>query len=129
VILQIALGSAAGGVARYLLTLFIQGRVGVTYPWGTLAVNVTGSFAIGLLLPVLWSAPAISPETRAFLTTGFCGGYTTFSTFSWEAVRLIEGGHVRAAALYVGASVVLALTATLAGIAAGRWALGSRVGT
>ena len=125
-IFQIALGSAIGGVARYLLSSWIALRVGGGFPWGTLVVNLTGSFLLGLLVPILLAAPAISPETRAFLTVGFCGGYTTFSAFSAETVRLMESGDYRRASLYVGASVLLALAATMVGSAAGRSVVGLR---
>lgn len=113
----VAVGSAVGGASRYALALAIQERAGLAFPWGTLVVNVTGSFLLGFLFRWTVSTHA-SPELRALLTTGFCGGYTTFSTFSLETVRLMEDGEYRRAGLYVAASVVVALAATLAGMAA-----------
>lgn len=115
----VAVGSAVGGASRYGLALAIQQRAGVGFPWGTLIVNVTGSFLLGFLFR--WTiATHASPELRALLTTGFCGGYTTFSTFSLETVRLMEDGEYRRAGLYIALSVGISLAATLAGISAAR---------
>lgn len=116
----VALGSAIGGVARYLLGGFIQERAGTVFPVQTLAINVTGSFLLGLIQRFALDSTAISPEARAFLTIGVCGGYTTFSTFSLEAVRLMEDGDWRRAGLYVAGSVILSIAAALLGIAAAR---------
>jgi CrcB protein len=116
----VALGSAIGGVARYLLGGFIQ-RDATTFPWGTLVVNVSGSFLLGLLMRYAVAAP-IRAETRAFLTIGLCGGFTTFSTFSYEAVSLLRDGQWLRAGTYVGASVMLSLVAVLAGFAVARQA-------
>lgn len=116
----VALGSAIGGVARYLLGGFIQERAGTVFPIQTLAINVTGSFLLGLIQRFALDSTAISPEARAFLTIGVCGGYTTFSTFSLETVRLMEDGDWRRAGLYVAGSVILSIAAALLGIAAAR---------
>jgi CrcB protein len=115
-ILYIAIGSAIGGVARYLLASYLQSRFGASFPVGTLVVNVTGSFLLMVLLQYSLATPAVSAEIRALLTTGFCGGYTTFSTFSYETVRLIEDGDWRRAGWYVAASVILAVGAAFAGL-------------
>jgi CrcB protein len=114
----IAIGGAAGTLARYGLGLSAQ-RVSASFPYGTLLINVLGSFLLGLLMRWLLSTSA-SPELRAALTVGFCGGFTTFSTFSYEAAMLIESGSWPRAAGYVAASVLLSLAATFAGFAAGR---------
>jgi len=114
----IALGGAAGSVARYLLGTALASVVS-GFPLATLVINVTGSFLFGLLFASL-TDPAASPAVRAALTTGFCGGYTTFSTFSYETVALLERGLGARAALYVGASVVLSVFAAIAGIALAR---------
>ena len=74
-----------------------------TFPVGTLVVNVTGSFLLGVILRYGVETPTLTPEVRAFLTVGFCGGYTTFSTFSYETVALMEDGQWPRAALYVAA--------------------------
>ena len=115
---SIALGGAAGSVARYALGALFQ-RAGAGFPYGTLVINVTGSFLLGLLARYLLETSA-TPELRAALTVGFCGGYTTFSTFSFETAALIEGGDYARAATYVAASVALSLAATFAGFAAAR---------
>lgn len=114
----VALGAAIGGMSRYGLTGFVQQRAGADFPLATLLINITGSLLLGFLMQYALTSGAVSPEIRAVLTTGFCGGYTTFSTFSYETVLLIEGGEYRRAGLYVGLSVVLALLGTFAGLAA-----------
>jgi CrcB protein len=116
-LLYVAGGSAAGGVCRYLLTALLQPRTPAAYPLGTFVVNLTGAIAIGFVLRWTLASPGVSPEMRALLTTGFLGGYTTFSTFSYETIALIDAGEPRKAALYVIASVVLSLLGTAFGIA------------
>ena len=111
----VAFGAALGGVARYYLGSAIQQRVGPTFPWGTLAINVSGSLLLGVLMRYALATPSVSVELRALLTTGFCGGYTTFSTYSYETATLLEDGQYGRAGLYATASVVLALLATFAG--------------
>lgn len=122
----VALGSAIGGASRYALTLFIQQRSATPFPVGTLVVNVTGSLVLGFVLRYALGSPAVSAEVRALLTTGFCGGYTTFSTFSYETVALIEDGDYRRAALYIAGSLVLSLVAAFVGIMAAGEVLGAR---
>jgi CrcB protein len=124
----IAAGSAIGGVSRYLLGGLIQRLAGGPFPLGTLVINVTGSLLIGFLLRYSLDTGAVSPEVRALMTIGFCGGYTTFSTFSWETVALVEGGDWGRAALYVSASVLLSLLGTVAGLALAREVLNLRHG-
>lgn len=116
----VAIGSAAGGMARYLLGGVVQRMSGTTFPAWTLIVNVTGSLALGFLMRYLGEGVAVSAEARALLTVGFCGGYTTFSTFSFEVVTLFEQGDWRRASLYVIASVTLSLMAMWAGMALAR---------
>lgn len=122
----IAFGSAIGGVSRYLLGGFIQRLSGGTFPTGTLIINITGSFLVGLFYRYASESVAITPEMRAFLTIGFCGSYTTFSSFSYETIRLIEDGETARALTYVGLSIVISLAAVALGIAAGRELLGIR---
>lgn len=124
----IALGAAVGGVSRYYLASSLQQRFGAAFPWGTLVVNVTGSLLLGFLVRYALASPAVSAELRALLTTGFCGGYTTFSTFSYETVALIEEGRYERAGAYVLASVVLSLLATVCGFMLARQLLGHREG-
>ena len=119
-LLYVALGSAIGGMSRYLLGGLIQRLLDTTFPAGTLLINVSGSFLIGTILRYALETPTFSPEMRVFLTIGFCGGYTTFSTFSYETVALLEDGQWTRAGLYVAASVLLSLVGTLLGFAVAR---------
>ena len=114
----VALGAAVGGVARYALTAFLQQRAGPGFPVATLVINISGSLVLGFLMRSALGSGAMSPELRALLTTGFCGGYTTFSTFSYETILLLEDGEYGRAGLYVLASVVIALVCTIAGMRA-----------
>jgi len=116
----VAIGSAAGGVSRYLLGGFIQRILSTSFPAGTLVINLTGSALLGFLLRYGLDAPAMTPEIRGLLGIGFCGGYTTFSTFSYETVALLEDGDWRRAGLYVALSVAGSLLATFAGFVAAR---------
>ena len=111
----VAAGSVLGGVARYLVSLVILS--GSPLPWATLFVNVTGSFIIGFYAAL--SGPdgrllAGAPQ-RQFVMTGFCGGYTTFSTFSLETFRLLQAGDVRAALANIAASIGASLLAVWLG--------------
>ena len=125
-VLFIALGSAAGGVARFLLGTFIQTRFGAGFPMGTLLVNISGAFLLGFIFACALATPSVSPEMRGLLTTGFCGGYTTFSTFTYETMMLLEDGEVARAAVYVVLSVAVALLGVWLGIALGRGLIGMR---
>ncbi len=120
----IAAGSAIGGVSRYLVGGLWQRWGSGGFPAGTLLINVTGSFLLGLILRYGMDTPTLTPELRAFLTIGLCGGYTTFSTFSYETFALAQDGHWGRAAMYVALSVGLSLLATFAGFAAGRELVG-----
>jgi len=117
-LLGIALGGALGTLARWWLGGWAQ-RFSPVFPYGTLTINVTGSFLLGFLVRYLTQAPA-GPELRAALTIGFCGGFTTFSTFSYEAARLLEDGSTGRAFIYMAASVLLSLAAVFAGFAIAR---------
>jgi|SRR5579859_4570377 len=118
----VMLGSAVGGGARFLLGSFVQARSGTAFPLGTMLINITGSLILGFIFRYA-AGGSMSPEVRALLTTGFCGGYTTFSTFSWETVRLIEDGDYYRAAWYIGLSVALSLAGAFVGIGLAREAL------
>ena len=123
----VAVGSAVGGASRFALSSFIQQRAG-TFPVGTLIMQHHRLAHPGLSSCGIRSAPRrVSAETRALLTTGFCGGYTTFSTFSYETIVLMEDGDYRRAAMYVVASVVVSLAATFLGIVAANAVLEARV--
>jgi CrcB protein len=125
--LLIAVGGAAGSVLRYIAGRAIQGTSASGFPIGTMIVNIAGCFLIGILLRQFLNMQ-VSAELRAFLVVGFCGGFTTFSTFSGETVGLIEGGEYQRAATYVALSVVLCLAATFAGIASMRMLAGANHG-
>jgi CrcB protein len=121
-VLWIALGGALGANARYWLGGWVQARAGVAFPWGTLAVNVTGSFALGLLMALLAGRPAgpnVEP-LRLFTAIGVLGGYTTFSTFSYETVALLESGDWNRALLNAAGSVLASVFAAWLGMRLGR---------
>jgi CrcB protein len=126
--LYVAIGGAVGSVARLLLSGAIQQRAGTAFPAGTLVINVVGSLLLGFLLRYALGSTSVSPEARALLTTGFCGGFTTFSTFSYETVTLVEDGDWGRAGAYVALSVVLSLVACAAGVVLARQALAARTG-
>jgi CrcB protein len=119
-LLYVALGSAIGGAGRYLLGGLVQRLLDTTFPAGTLLINVSGSLLLGVIIRYAIETPTLTPELRAFLTIGLCGGYTTFSSFSYEAVALLEDGEWTRAGLYVAASVLLSLLGTLLGFALAR---------
>lgn len=116
IFLLIAVGGAAGSVLRYAVGRAVQGASASGFPIGTMVVNVSGCFLIGILVRQFLNMQG-SPELRALLIVGFCGGFTTFSTFSAETIGLIEGGEYVRAASYVVLSVALCLGATFAGMA------------
>ncbi len=117
-VVLVAAGGAVGSVARYLVGVWSVRVLGLAFPWGTLIVNLVGSFAIGLLAELIARRFNASMELRLLLVTGFLGGFTTFSAFSLDTIALYERGQVTTAAVYVLASVVLSLAATFAGMAA-----------
>lgn len=122
----VAVGAALGGVSRHYLAMFVHQRSGTEFPLGTLVVNVTGSLLLGVIMRYALQTDVISPEARSFMATGFCGGYTTFSTFSYDTVKLLEEGEYGRAGLYVSASVIISLLATLVGFAAAQRLLALR---
>lgn len=121
-ILQVALGGAIGATGRYLTGVAAMRVMGPGYPWGTLTVNIVGSFLMGVLIVVLMTKDG-GMRIAPLLMTGMLGGFTTFSAFSLDALTIFERGHVGQAALYVTASVVLSLLAIFLGvmIARGIW--------
>lgn len=113
-LLMVASGGALGAVARYVASGWVQDLAGGFFPWGTFAVNVSGSLLLGFFLVWLQGTLA-SPETRQFISIGFLGGFTTFSTFSFEAVAMLRDGEWWRAGGYVLGSVTLGLMAVLVG--------------
>jgi CrcB protein len=120
VYLWVALGGALGSVARYAVSLGAVRWLGAGFPWGTLLVNVAGSFAIGLLaaLATADGRPALGADARAFVMIGILGGFTTFSSFSLETLTLARTGALGAAAANVGLSLVLCLAGVSLGFIA-----------
>ena len=119
-ILAISFGSALGALLRWLLGLQFNSLF-PTVPPGTLAANLIGGYIIGLAIAYFASAPDIAPEWRLLIITGFCGGLTTFSTFSAEVVSLLQGGRLGWAAGTIAIHVSGSLLATLAGLASWQW--------
>ncbi|MGH2381358.1 MAG: fluoride efflux transporter CrcB [Candidatus Limnocylindria bacterium] len=116
----IGLGGFAGAVARYLLDARISAATGGGFPWGTLAINVSGSFAIGLLFALVTERAALPADWRAPLMIGFLGSYTTFSTLSLESWRMIENGAWLTAGGNLLGSLALGMVAVIGGVALGR---------
>jgi CrcB protein len=119
-ILAIAGGGALGAVARFGGSTGVYRWLGRDFPWGTLAVNGLGSFAMGLLFVLLLERALLAPELRAAVLIGFLGSFTTFSTFSLETLTLVEQGEAVRALLNVVGSVLLCVGACWAGIIAAR---------
>ncbi len=117
--LAVALGGALGALGRWSATSWIQTRTGLAFPWGTLAVNVVGALLLGVAYGA-FEQLRLPPELRAFLTVGFLGAFTTFSTFSYETVLLMQGGHTARAVGYVAGSVIAGIVFALVGLALGR---------
>jgi CrcB protein len=119
--LYLAAGGVIGTLARYGVGKWIAGWAGTDFPWHTLAINLTGSLILGFALRAADTLP-LSPEVRGFITVGFCGAFTTFSTFGFETVTLMQEGEWARAAAYALGSVALGLVAVFAGLSlAGAW--------
>jgi CrcB protein len=112
----IGTGGFIGSIARYLTQQGISRVLPVIFPYGTLLVNVSGSFLIGILYALTDRGNLVSPEWRFFLATGFCGGFTTFSTFSYETYGLLREGEYLFVFLYIVLSVTVSLLATVMGV-------------
>jgi CrcB protein len=118
--LMVAIGGALGSVLRFWLGSYIGGRLGSRFPYGTFAVNMTGSFLIGMVLTVLAEKTQWSMNWRYLIAIGFIGGYTTFSAFEYETFRLFQDGEMRSAMLNVTLSVVIGFVGVWMGAMAGR---------
>ncbi len=116
----VALGGALGSVSRFLMGPALQRAFNATFPVGTLLINILGSLVLGFVMRLAIEGVSVTPEARAFIAVGFCGGFTTFSTFSYEAIRLLEDGEGWRAAAYIVASVMLSLLAAFVGLVAAR---------
>jgi CrcB protein len=115
-LLLIGIGGGIGSIARFLCQRYIYILYPVNFPWGTLMVNIVGCFLIGIFYGVSEKGQMMNPEWRLFLTTGLCGGFTTFSSFAYENIGLIRTGNILGFSLYTGASVALGILATYLGI-------------
>lgn len=124
-LLYIALGGAAGALARYGLGGWVQNRAGFGFPWGTLVVNVLGCLLIGFSLRYFESV-RLAPEVRTVVVVGILGAFTTFSTFSYETVALLEDGAWGRAAGYSFGSLVLGVAAVYVGISLSGYVLAAR---
>ena len=120
----VCVGGGAGSGARYLLSGWVLAKTGSGFPWGTFAVNVIGSFLLGLLMYLGLETETLSPTLRIGLTTGLMGGFTTYSTFNYETMRFLQDGAWLPATANVLATVLVCLTAGLLGHHAGRWLVG-----
>ncbi|MFZ5593135.1 MAG: fluoride efflux transporter CrcB [Pseudomonadota bacterium] len=119
-VLAVAAGGALGSVLRFWMSTWVHGITGRGFPYGTLAVNVLGSFVMGLLCVLLIDKLNVSLEWRAALLTGVLGGFTTFSSFSMETLTLFEMGEPFKASLYILLSIAVCLAATWVGVVVAR---------
>jgi fluoride exporter len=120
-VLWVGLGGFFGANARYLLGGWIASRLGVGFPYGTYVINVTGSFVLGFFLAFAQDRAWVAPSARLMFAVGFVGAYTTFSTFEYESIRLLQDEELLLAAMYLIGSVVSGGVAAIAGIALGSW--------
>jgi len=116
----VCLGGAIGSGARFLVTTWSVGRYGAAFPYGTLAVNVAGSFLLALLFQLSQRASFLGPTVQVALGAGFLGGFTTYSSFNLELVQYVQNGQSRLAALYGAATLVGCLGAGFVGMHLGR---------
>ena len=118
-LLWVGLGGFLGAIARYLLGGWVAVRWGAVFPWGTFVINVSGSFILGFFLAFAQDRPWLHPQARLLFAVGFVGAYTTFSTYTYESIRLMMDGQFALAAFNIVGSVVLGLVAVFAGVALG----------
>ena len=117
-LLLVGLGGFAGSVGRYVVHLLIGERWSLIFPWGTFTVNILGCLLIGLLLGMVGRGAMTMDQTlKLLLVTGFCGGFTTFSAYSMDSIRMLEQGHTIQFLIYTIGSVVLGMMATFLGLA------------
>lgn len=124
-LLLISLGGAVGTALRYLVALGTPRVLGTSFPYGTLIVNVVGSFLLGTIMHVGLTTSVMSPTVRLVLATGVMGGFTTYSTFNYETLEYLREGALGLAALNLAATLLLCLLAGALGLALGRWIAGS----
>ncbi len=117
---MVGLGGFVGAIARFWLGGFISDRMGGRFPYGTFAINISGSFLVGLILTLLTERANWSPNWRFLIPVGFIGAYTTFSTFEYETLRSVQDGEMWIAFLNVGGSVVAGFLSVWCGVVLGR---------
>jgi len=120
-VLLVGIGGFIGSIARYLVGGWFAARFGSAFPYGTFVINVTGSFIIGFFLAFAQDRVSLSPYWRLFFAVGFVGGYTTFSTFEYESISLLQNGEMLLGAIYMIGSLVIGAVAAIGGIALGSW--------
>lgn len=123
-LLLVCLGGAVGSGARWAVATWALAALGPSFPRGTLAVNVAGSFLLAALMTASLVSKAVSPEVRLLLGSGVLGGFTTYSSFNWEIILLAQEGRLAAAAAYAAATLAGCLVAGLAGVALVHWLAG-----
>jgi len=116
-ILLVGLGGGIGSIARYLCQKWFASSLPLTFPWGTFVVNLIGCLLIGVIYEASEKSAVLSPQARLFLATGFCGGFTTFSTFAFENMNLLRSGDTAYFLLYTIGSVVLGIIGVFGGVA------------
>ncbi|SRR5579871_1886707 len=116
-ILMVGLGGGLGSIARFVCQKYISAWYPHPFPFGTFLVNILGCFLIGVFFGLAEKGNLLTPEWRIFLTTGICGGFTTFSSFAYENVTLMKSGDFLYFGLYIAASVALGIAATFLGMA------------
>ena len=116
ILLIVGTGSFAGGILRYLTGILLQRMTQSVYPYGTLTANIIGCFLIGIFFGIAEKGNILTPEWRIFLTTGLCGGFTTFSTFSLDALHLMNDRGIITALAYIGISIFIGILFTFSGI-------------
>lgn len=122
---MVILCSGLGGGARYLLDGWIMGQTGPGFPYGTISINILGSFLISVIMAMSLSASVISPDLRLALTTGVMGGFTTYSSFNYATVSFLQQGAILLGVLNIVVTVPLCLFAGYLGLLTGRWLVGA----
>jgi len=115
-ILLVGLGGFAGSICRYLISVYISKYIPSSFPYGTFIANILGCFIIGLIFGLGIKQSTLSPEWRIFLATGFCGGFTTFSTFAYENVKLLQDGYFSTFLIYSFATFLSGILAVYFGM-------------
>jgi fluoride exporter len=116
----VGMGGCLGSILRFWVSTYIGSRIGTRFPYGTLVVNITGSFLVGLVLAFLTARTEWGSNWRYLIPIGFIGGYTTFSAFEYETLRTIQDGQMGLGLLYMATSVIIGFVAVWGGMVAGR---------